>query len=148
MPKAFSVASWNVEHFHGNPERLADIATFLKTQKPDLFAISEVAGSEVYTGMVSAFPGYSFHITEGYRDILPVSMVTVPFFPFAFRGRYRSVLFWNVYLSDEVKNGKLRQLLSGFADRNYILYTTVTAGSVSLSVGMSLQESKKSVRWI
>ncbi len=65
MAKAFSVASWNVEHFNGKPERIADVAAFLKSQSPDLFAISEVAGSEVYSGMVDAFPGYSFHITEG-----------------------------------------------------------------------------------
>ena len=65
MAKAFSVASWNIEHFHGKAERLSNVAAFLKAQSPDIFAIYEVSGSEVYGGMVTAFPGYSFHITEG-----------------------------------------------------------------------------------
>jgi hypothetical protein len=32
---------------------------------PDVFAINEVSGSDVYQEMVTQFPGYTFEITEG-----------------------------------------------------------------------------------
>ncbi|UCD14515.1 MAG: hypothetical protein JSW60_03600 [Thermoplasmatales archaeon] len=65
MVKAFSVASWNVEHFHGHHERVENVSSFLKYQDPDLFALYEVSGSEVFSKMVERFPGYTFQITEG-----------------------------------------------------------------------------------
>lgn len=65
MVKAFSVASWNVEHFHGRIKRVKDVSLFLKNQDPDLFALYEVSGSEVFSKMVEQFPGYTFQITEG-----------------------------------------------------------------------------------
>lgn len=70
MPKQFSVASWNVEHFgssrrHADPDHISRVIQFLKDQQPDIFAIYEVEGKEVYWEMVQKFPGHSFHITEG-----------------------------------------------------------------------------------
>ena len=65
MAKAFSVASWNVEHFKNvgatNEERVA----FLAGQKPDVVAIYEVEGSEVWRELMDGMPGYCFFITEG-----------------------------------------------------------------------------------
>jgi endonuclease/exonuclease/phosphatase family metal-dependent hydrolase len=63
--KAFSVASWNVEHFEGNPDRLKRIVDFINSQTPDVFALYEVEGSSVFQTLVSAMPNYTFHITEG-----------------------------------------------------------------------------------
>jgi hypothetical protein len=65
MAKAFSVASWNVEHFKNNPERIDLVINFLKEQKADVFALYEVESGEVYTTLVSKMPEYHFHITEG-----------------------------------------------------------------------------------
>lgn len=65
MPKAFSVVSWNVEHFSGKQARLDRIVSTLKKHNPDIIAIYEVKGEDVFTKMTDAFPTYSFHITEG-----------------------------------------------------------------------------------
>lgn len=65
MPKAFSLASWNVEHFKDDPTRIDRVAAFLKKQDPDVFALYEVEGKTVFSAMTQRFPGYSFHITEG-----------------------------------------------------------------------------------
>lgn len=70
MGKIFSVASWNVEHFGINrgmpdPGRVERAMQFLADQQPDVFAIYEVEGKEVYWEMVHRFAGYSFHVTEG-----------------------------------------------------------------------------------
>jgi len=65
MRKAFSVASWNVEHFRGRRERAQQIMAFLAQQKPDVFALYEVEGREVFSHLFRLMPGYSFHVTEG-----------------------------------------------------------------------------------
>jgi exonuclease III len=65
MAKAFTLASWNVEHFRDNPERITRVVDFLKTQKPDVFALLEVEGASVFDELVTRMPGYQFHITEG-----------------------------------------------------------------------------------
>ena len=67
MPKAFSVASWNVEHFRSQSvdSRVADVVAFLKEQRPDVFALYEVEGRRVFDALTSQMPGYTFHITEG-----------------------------------------------------------------------------------
>ena len=69
MAKVFSLASWNVEHFKGNPARVERVISFLKEPQggnsPDIFALYEVEGSEVYSALVDQMPGYTFHITEG-----------------------------------------------------------------------------------
>ena len=64
MAKAFSVASWNVEHFKGKPNRVAKVTAYLKDLKPDIFAIYEVKGGAAFTALTESFPNYSFHITE------------------------------------------------------------------------------------
>jgi len=65
MAKAFTVASWNVEHFKNNPDRIDLVIEFLNQQKPDVFALYEVESADVYTTLVSKMPDYQFHITEG-----------------------------------------------------------------------------------
>jgi endonuclease/exonuclease/phosphatase family metal-dependent hydrolase len=65
MAKAFSVASWNVEHFNGDPTRIERVVGFLKKQAPDVFALYEVEGSVVFQTLVGKMPDYTFHITEG-----------------------------------------------------------------------------------
>lgn len=65
MSKAFTVASWNVEHFRDDPARAELVLGFLKQQRPDVFALYEVEGKRIFDPLVQAFPGYQFHITEG-----------------------------------------------------------------------------------
>ena len=65
MVKAFSVASWNVKHFKGDPTRVSRVVSFLKQQDPDVFALYEVTGKEVFSEMMSVFPNYTLQITEG-----------------------------------------------------------------------------------
>jgi endonuclease/exonuclease/phosphatase family metal-dependent hydrolase len=67
MPKAFSVASWNVEHFRsqGVDSRVTDVVGFLKEQRPDVLALYEVEGKQVFDALTTQMPEYTFHITEG-----------------------------------------------------------------------------------
>ena len=67
MAKLFSVASWNVEHFRSQntPSRKRDVVAFLNAQDPDVFALYEVEGREIFTELTQLMPGYTFHITEG-----------------------------------------------------------------------------------
>jgi endonuclease/exonuclease/phosphatase family metal-dependent hydrolase len=69
MAKAFSVASWNVEHFRsqGTRTRVDDVVDFLKRQRPDVVAIYEVEGAHIWRDLVDRMPGYSFFITEGHN---------------------------------------------------------------------------------
>lgn len=43
MASAFTLASWNVEHFKNPDARLDRVIEFLKKQNPDVFALYEVA---------------------------------------------------------------------------------------------------------
>ncbi|MDP3083756.1 MAG: endonuclease/exonuclease/phosphatase family protein [Rubrivivax sp.] len=65
MSKLFSVLSWNVEHFKGEPQRVGRVVDLLQAQKPDVFALFEVEGGDVYRALVETMPGYIFQITEG-----------------------------------------------------------------------------------
>lgn len=65
MPKLFSIASWNVEHFKDDRGRVDRVIGFLDAQKPDIFALYEVEGAMVFSALMSAMPGYTFQITEG-----------------------------------------------------------------------------------
>lgn len=67
MSKSFSVASWNVKHFKSTQARVDRAVSFLKKQDPDIFALYELYGKDVFAELVKQFPGYSFHITEGKR---------------------------------------------------------------------------------
>jgi hypothetical protein len=66
MTRAFSLASWNVEHFR-NPDSRADrVVDFLvDLGPPDVFALYEVEGKEVFDELVTKMSGFTFHITEG-----------------------------------------------------------------------------------
>jgi exonuclease III len=65
MAKAFSVLSWNVEHFKKDPARIHDVVKLIADTKPDVFALYEVEGSEVFGELSAKMPAYQFHITEG-----------------------------------------------------------------------------------
>jgi hypothetical protein len=69
MAKVFSLASWNVEHFKDDPDRINRVVDFLVApqggNRPDVFGLYEVEGKQVYDALVSKMPGYTFHITEG-----------------------------------------------------------------------------------
>ena len=65
MAKAYSLLSWNVEHFKGEADRVARVVGVLKKQKPDVFALYEVEGKDVFSALTSTMSGYTFHITEG-----------------------------------------------------------------------------------
>ncbi len=65
MPKAFSLVSWNVEHFRNSGTRVADVVALLAELKPDVLALYEVEGADVFPELVKAMPKHQFHITEG-----------------------------------------------------------------------------------
>lgn len=68
MAKALTIASWNVEHFKNNPERIEVVVKYLEAQAPDVFGLYEVKSSDVYSTLVNRMPNYQFHITEGAPD--------------------------------------------------------------------------------
>ena len=72
MAKAFSVLSWNIEHFGAKdankvkPKKAFEpIFSFLQDNEADIMAIYEVRSSVVFRPLVEAFPNHQFHITEG-----------------------------------------------------------------------------------
>ena len=78
MAKAFSVASWNVEHFgnsrkiNGKKEspaqikaRIDRVANYIKEVDADVTGIYEVSGSQIFSKFRSIFPNHQFFITEG-----------------------------------------------------------------------------------
>ena len=65
MAKAFSIASWNIEHFKGDPTRTNRVMGYLKQQNPDVIGIYEVEGAAVFSEITTQFPSYTFQITEG-----------------------------------------------------------------------------------
>ena len=60
MTKAFSVASWNIEHFKGDQNRMERVFKFLtenpKFSTPDVFGIYEVVGKSVYETLTTLLP--------------------------------------------------------------------------------------------
>ena len=64
MTKIFSVASWNVEHFANNKNRIRENIEFVQQSNPDVFAIFEVEGKQVFSDFVSLMPTHNFFITE------------------------------------------------------------------------------------
>jgi hypothetical protein len=64
MAKLFSFASWNVEHFTNDPHRIAENIEFVQGSNPDVFAIFEVEGKQVFFGFVELMPTHNFFITE------------------------------------------------------------------------------------
>ena len=65
MAKAFSVASWNTKNLSDDPARVTRVISFLKEQDPDVFALYEVKGKDVFADITEVFPGYTCQITEG-----------------------------------------------------------------------------------
>jgi endonuclease/exonuclease/phosphatase family metal-dependent hydrolase len=71
MVKAFSVASWNVKHFKYkkkskvDKKRIDRVVKFLNDQDPDVFALYEVTGKEIFKIITKYFPDYYLQITEG-----------------------------------------------------------------------------------
>ncbi len=78
MAKAFSVASWNVEHFGTSrkingkketpkqiKERIERVANYLKVVNADVTGIYEVSGSQVFSIFRDIFSNHHFFITEG-----------------------------------------------------------------------------------
>ncbi len=75
MPKVFSVASWNVEHFRNSStddsNRVKRVADFISgsnggpSSVPDIFALYEVEGKDVFQEFMNKFPDHRFHLTEG-----------------------------------------------------------------------------------
>lgn len=69
--KLFSVLSWNVEHFGKGKNkdqkkaRVTRVANKIKSMDPDVMAIYEVEGKEMFSEFSKKFNGYSFFITEG-----------------------------------------------------------------------------------
>ena len=75
MPKVFSVASWNVERFKNttaaDASRVKRVAELISgsnggpTSVPEIFALFEVEGKDIYQDFMDEFPNHRFHLTEG-----------------------------------------------------------------------------------
>src|SRR5262245_4408357 len=71
MAKAFSILSWNVEHFgaaspNQPPKKpVGPIIDLIAEQNADVIGIYEVTGATVFSELTAKMPNYSFHITEG-----------------------------------------------------------------------------------
>ena len=77
--RQLSILSWNVEHFNGRggtdkenkkkrQNRVRDVINFVKGTGVDVFGLSEVEGTDVHERITRAFPGYTFHLTEGLQS--------------------------------------------------------------------------------
>ena len=64
MAKIFSFASWNVKHFYGKLERVDRVVDLLKSRNPDLFALYEVKGKQVFSVLMAKMEDHSFFLTE------------------------------------------------------------------------------------
>ncbi len=72
MAKAFSVASWNVEHFGAINKKtkkpvkpIEPIIDYVAEQGADIVVIYEVRSSYVFRPVLNKMSNYQFHITEG-----------------------------------------------------------------------------------
>lgn len=65
MKRAFSVASWNVQHFKNEAKRIDNVISFLCDQHPDVIALYEVIGKDVFWEVSRRMSRYTFHVTEG-----------------------------------------------------------------------------------
>ena len=75
MAKVLSIASWNVEHFKNisvsDASRVQRIANFISgsdggpASVPDIFALYEVEGKDIFEDFMKEFPNHRFHLTEG-----------------------------------------------------------------------------------
>jgi endonuclease/exonuclease/phosphatase family metal-dependent hydrolase len=60
----FSFASWNVQNFFGEPERIDRCVEFLRAANPDVFALYEVKGADVFEALTSKMSDHSFFIED------------------------------------------------------------------------------------
>ncbi len=66
-----TVVTWNVKHFkrhadaQAGAERIDRVVGLLAEQEPDVFALFEVTGAEVFSTLTRRMPDYSMTITEG-----------------------------------------------------------------------------------
>lgn len=65
MSTLFSFGSWNVEHFRNDRDRIRENIEFIQEADPDVFAIYEVEGKDVFEHFVQLMPDHNFYITEG-----------------------------------------------------------------------------------
>lgn len=67
MAKLISFSSWNVEHFKNSQSRAERCVSFLNDHAgpPDVFAIFEVEGKEVFEHFMALMPSHNFYLTEG-----------------------------------------------------------------------------------
>jgi hypothetical protein len=89
MAKAFSVLSWNVEHFGARDKEHrkfkkdpGPIVKLIAEQKPDVVAIYEVRSDIVFRPLIEEMPEHHFFITEGpqLQEILVGVRKSVPAF--------------------------------------------------------------------
>ncbi|MDI6767642.1 MAG: hypothetical protein QME52_12545 [Bacteroidota bacterium] len=129
MAKAFSLASWNVEHFNDDPTRIKRVVEFLKIQHADVLALYEVEGKTVLSQLFNQMPGYNFHITEGEQtqEILVGIRSNITAF-FTQRTEFKS---GNTYLRP---GGLLTIQIDG---KNYtILFLHTKSGSLPIGLGI------------
>ncbi|MDX1420154.1 MAG: endonuclease/exonuclease/phosphatase family protein [Rubricoccaceae bacterium] len=69
MATVFSFASWNVEHFKNDRARAEENIAFLSAQDPDVFAVYEVEGGEVFAHFVELMPSHNIFVTEDLGDM-------------------------------------------------------------------------------
>lgn len=93
MPKEISVVSWNVKNFTKETTVKEMVVNHLKGMKPDIFAILEVVGKDVWRYMYGEFPDHNFYVTEGAQT----QQILV-----AVRKKFRSFLTQR----DEFKSGR------------------------------------------
>lgn len=62
---AFSVLSWNIEHFKKDVNRTQLVADKIKEHNPDVFTILETESLDTLEMMRDHFTAYDFHITDG-----------------------------------------------------------------------------------
>lgn len=64
MP-GLSVFSWNVENFRLGKKDVGRVVGHVKWYDPDVFALLEVVGPNVYNQIAEKFPTHTFHMTYG-----------------------------------------------------------------------------------
>ena len=69
MAKIFSFASWNVEQFANDPDRIEENVQFIKHSNPDVFAIFEVVGKDVFSHFIKLMDTHNFFITEDFSSM-------------------------------------------------------------------------------
>ena len=68
MAKILSFASWNVEHFRGDASRVDRVVDLLKSKNPDVFALYEVYGKQVFNSLMNKLGTHNFFLTENTKE--------------------------------------------------------------------------------